>query len=400
MRRRKGMSSLPGVTLYIPCYNVEKFISQSIKGVLNQSYLPKEVFVIDDGSSDRSAEVASRFPVELIRLKKNMGLGVVRHIGFKVARHDYVASLDADCVPDPEWLERLLIVLVSNPKAAGVGGRLVELYTETIADQWRATSLRQHHGETRREVEFLFGSNNIFRKDAVFDVGGYNLEFKKNYEDYDISKRLKERGYGLLYEPDAIARHLRQDTVFTVLKMWWNWNHPLPRGKTYSNLIDLGEKIRRNFHLSIELFDSHLKIKQYNVLYLDFLLPFFATLMDIKNYYSLRLNGTYIKFPNEPQFIKSLYLVAFQEMIVQMKLCKLPKELIDRAVADLSAIQLSEGEESAIPQRGECGCDDMNVPDINQMLERLQGTLQEIVVGYLRGIQVLLSLITTSSRLG
>jgi glycosyltransferase involved in cell wall biosynthesis len=144
------MSNFLRVTAYIPCYNAERYIFQAIKGLINQSYPVDEILVIDDGSSDRSVEIASslqgqgRIPLRIIRLKRNEGLSVARNTAFYMARNDYVAAIDADCIPDPEWLNRLVTTFISYPEAAGVGGRLIESHTVTIADQWRASLLKQH----------------------------------------------------------------------------------------------------------------------------------------------------------------------------------------------------------------------------------------------------------------
>ena len=94
------MSERQKVSLYIPCYNGEEHIAACIEGVLNQFRKPDEIFVIDDGSTDRTAEIAENYPqVTVIRHEENKGLAAARNSAIAASTGDYVASLDADCGP-------------------------------------------------------------------------------------------------------------------------------------------------------------------------------------------------------------------------------------------------------------------------------------------------------------
>src|ERR1700675_1360019 len=106
------------VFVYIPCYNAASYLECSLTGLLNQTRPPDEILIIDDGSSDNSVEVASRFPVKVIRHEKNKGLAAARNTAFRAARNELVASLDADCIADPDWLARLVTQL-DDPHVVG-----------------------------------------------------------------------------------------------------------------------------------------------------------------------------------------------------------------------------------------------------------------------------------------
>jgi glycosyltransferase involved in cell wall biosynthesis len=67
------------ISLYIPCYNVEGHIERCIKGVLKQTLQPEKILVIDDGSTDRTAEIASNYPVKVIKHGSNRGLAAARN---------------------------------------------------------------------------------------------------------------------------------------------------------------------------------------------------------------------------------------------------------------------------------------------------------------------------------
>ena len=212
------------ISVYIPAYNAEEFLSRAIEGVLAQTRPVDEILVIDDGSRDATAGIAARYPaVTLVRHERNLGLSAARNTAFRAARNELVASLDADCVPERTWLAALVSHL-KDSRVVGVGGRLIESVRSTVADRWRCAHLRQERGESLLlNTNFLFGCNNIYRKSAVIAVGGYNEALRTNAEDADISRRLHAQGWNMVYEPEARATHLRHDTIGSILDTSWRW---------------------------------------------------------------------------------------------------------------------------------------------------------------------------------
>jgi glycosyltransferase involved in cell wall biosynthesis len=213
----------PPVSVYIPCYNVAEFIARSIEGVLRQAHPADEILVVDDGSRDATLEIAARYPVRIVRHEKNLGLAAARNTAFREARNEFVASLDADCVAAPDWLEKLVPHL-QDPQVAGVAGRLTEGIQRSLADRWRRAHMPQEWGSAAiRNPRFLFGSNTLFRKSTVEAAGGYNESMRTNGEDADLSKRILARGLELIYDPAAGVTHLRHDTIRSILDTYWRW---------------------------------------------------------------------------------------------------------------------------------------------------------------------------------
>ena len=264
----------PPVSVYIPAYNVAEFLPQSIESLLSQTLPPDEILVIDDGSRDTTPEIAARYPqVTLIRHEKNQGLAAARNTAFRSARNDLVASLDADCVADANWLASLAAHF-ADPKITGVGGRLKEGVQHTAADRWRSAHMAQEWGlEPIREPKFLFGCNNLFRKSAVLEAGGYDEAMRTNGEDADLSRRLRKRGAQLLYDPSARATHLRHDTISSVLNTCWRWR--LFGSRWYSNGMSLrsvaGHALKIHTRYAAELAASDLRAGHYELLGIDFL---------------------------------------------------------------------------------------------------------------------------------
>ena len=149
------------VSVYVPCYNAGPYLARVIEGLLAQTLRPDEILIVDDGSRDNSLEIAARYPVTIVRHERNRGLAAARNTAFRNARNELVAALDADCVAQPDWLEKL-VARLGRENLAGVGGRLIESVQDSLADRWRAQHMPQHWGEAPLvNPRFLFGNNTI-----------------------------------------------------------------------------------------------------------------------------------------------------------------------------------------------------------------------------------------------
>ena len=268
------------ITLYVPCYNAELHIASCLEGVLKQTRPPDEILVIDDGSRDRTVQIASQYPVKILRHEQNSGLAAARNTAFRNARHELVAALDADCVADPSWLE-LLVSHFSDEKLAGVNGRLEEAVQTSVADRWRKTHMAQHWGAAPvRNPRFLFGADTVYRKAAVLEAGGYDERLRTNGEDSNMSTRIAALGYHTFYEPRAVVRHLRQDTVHSVLETYWRYRRDYFSPMTVS-------KIWRSFryqHIGSARheFQQDWRERRFGLLWVDALMFFYLPYCDLR----------------------------------------------------------------------------------------------------------------------
>jgi glycosyltransferase involved in cell wall biosynthesis len=278
------------VSLYIPCYNAERYIAGSIEGALHQTYPLDEIIVVDDGSKDKTREVASRFPVRVIRHERNRGTAAARNTGFRAARNELVASLDADCVAEPDWLEHL-VPLMDGPRVGAAAGRVEEARLETVADRWRQAHLRLDWGNTRvANPPFLFGANGLHRKSVVQEVGGYDevvWRWRVINEDGYISNRMRERGYRLIYDPSALVKHVKQDSGRSVLyNRWCWWRHGVGAYSKHIRLRSIAATFYRA-HFRTMFFENvsqDIRGGRFELLGLDLLCLFYMPYCDFKLY--------------------------------------------------------------------------------------------------------------------
>jgi GT2 family glycosyltransferase len=270
------------VSVYIPCYNVERYICGCIEGVLRQTHPADEILIIDDGCRDETVALASRYPtVRVIRHETNKGLSAGRNTGFREARNELVAALDADCVPDPAWLEEALRAMRETGAAAS-GGRLVESVIESVADRWRKAHMTQDWGEARVvNPQFMFGNNSVMRKNAVADAGGYDERLRTNAEDFDLSQRLRKKGYSFVYEPLAVVRHQRRDNVSSILNTFWRYGcFAYYRPVTWPNVL---RSIRYQYGVQLfQLLRDDIRKGNYDLLWLDAVVPFYSSYRNVR----------------------------------------------------------------------------------------------------------------------
>ena len=279
------------VSLYIPCFNAGKTLAACLDAVLGQSEPAGEVVVVDDGSGDETARIAARYPVKYLRHAANLGLAAARNSALRETRGEFVASVDADCVCEKDWLE-ILLGHFSSSHVAGAGGKLLETRNTRPADLWRAMHMKQHWGDAALEPPFLFGANTVFRRSALEKSGFYDEAFRNNYEDVDICARLKKAGYALAYEPRAVAYHLREDSTLTLLNTYWQWYVAFYRQeKFYDTPERFWFKLEENLGTANRYLEEDLESGRKSLVFLDLLFAFHHSLRDLKHYLAQQQKG-------------------------------------------------------------------------------------------------------------
>jgi glycosyltransferase involved in cell wall biosynthesis len=195
---------VPRVTVVIPAYNAEQTVGAAVDSVLSQTFSDLEVLTVDDGSTDATSSVISKYgsPVEPLRTK-NQGVAEARNLGIRRASGEYVAFLDADDLWEPDKLERQLAVLDAD-RTAGIsttGNRRVDERFRPI-DSIRI-SKDPDPCQTLLLHSMALGqvSSAVVRTGLAREIGGFDRNFSQ-CADWDFFIRLSQRtAFAPLSEP-------------------------------------------------------------------------------------------------------------------------------------------------------------------------------------------------------
>jgi len=205
----KNSALTPRVTVFIPIYNSEKFLHETITGVLNQTYKNFELLAIDDGSTDSSLNILNSFNDPRIRIernKKNMGRPYTRNRGVELAKGEYIAILDSDDIAMPDRLLEQVNFLDKNQDISGVGS-----FAEIISDTGKFIKTLELPCDTKSINSKIYQSNCfvhssiMLRLQTLVDIGGYNLEYPQA-QDYELFLRLC-RNHSLANIPKVLVKY-------------------------------------------------------------------------------------------------------------------------------------------------------------------------------------------------
>lgn len=180
------------VSISVISYNYGRYLHEAIKSILNQTYKPIELVVVDDGSKDNTAEVAKKYPVQLIR-QSNMGPCYAFNKGVKAGSGEYSLIVSADDKIVPTCVEEMVEALNENKDASFA-------YSDIQFFGDRNGILKSNEFDITHllKVNYINGTSLMRRKDFN-EVGGFDLDYNRlGYEDWDLWIKFSNYGkYGV-----------------------------------------------------------------------------------------------------------------------------------------------------------------------------------------------------------
>lgn len=214
------------VAAYIPCFNNARTILESINSVQRQGLPVERILVIDDCSSDNSAQLAESTGVQVIRNSRNLGRGAVRSLAIERLEAEFILSCDAAVALQDGFLDYACEIFRHDSNLASIHGRIVDGSPDraSVAGRWRERHLFRTQADVFRTNKAMHATGGaLVRRSAVLDCGNYNPEFHSK-EDKELGQRLLERGYDVIFDPNLAIRALEPNTVAQVLERYWRWN--------------------------------------------------------------------------------------------------------------------------------------------------------------------------------
>jgi GT2 family glycosyltransferase len=214
------LSRYPRISVIVACYNGERTLEVCLKSLEKLNYPDYEVLLVDDGSTDKTAQIATHHPaVRYQRQIRNLGLSVARNAGLKAATGEIVAFTDADCRADEDWLYYLANALLDS-EFAGLGGpNLLPSDDSPVAAAVMASPGGPAHVMlTDRQAEHIPGCNMAFYASVLAELGGFDPIFRKAGDDVDLCWRMQQAGHKIGFSPGAFVWHYRRSAIADYLK--------------------------------------------------------------------------------------------------------------------------------------------------------------------------------------
>jgi GT2 family glycosyltransferase len=220
---KKPEENAPKVSIILVAWNSSLHLPCCLTSLSMQTYHNFEIIIVDNGSTDGSME-GLREKWGMLRLygeylSENRGFAVANNIGARLARGQWLALLNADAFPEPDWLERLLEAAERYPNAF-FASRQIQANAPTLldgeGDVYHISGLvwRRNYGlpvKEKSEIEEIFSpcaAAALYPRQAFLDVGGFDEDYFSYQEDVDLGFRLRLKGLRCIFVPQAVVLHV------------------------------------------------------------------------------------------------------------------------------------------------------------------------------------------------
>ncbi|RNI32178.1 glycosyltransferase family 2 protein [Hanamia caeni] len=216
------MNKFPLVSIIIPVYNAEHYLSDCIESLLQQTYLNKEIVIVDDSSTDESYLVAKKFESEIVKVCKqtNSGAAVARNTGLEHAKGDYIQFIDVDDFLSADKIEKQVAALEGEINKVAVCD-YINFFDGQDLKLLKATDQSSFIYSSDNPVEFLLnmlganGESNFIQTNSwlvprtVIDKSGRWRNYRSVDDDGEFFTRVLLASDGIIYVPDIYNYYRR-----------------------------------------------------------------------------------------------------------------------------------------------------------------------------------------------
>jgi GT2 family glycosyltransferase len=244
----------PRVSVVVCAYNAAGTLEDCITSLERLTYPDYEIIVVNDGSTDRTSEIAHSHPRVRVIDTPNRGLSAARNVGLADATGEIVAYTDSDARADRDWLTFLIQPFLTSDVVGSGGPNVVPGDDPPMAQCIaRAPGEPTHVLLDDRIAEHVPGCNMAFRRESLLAIGGFNPIYLRAGDDVDMCWRMQARGWRIGFSAAALVWHHHRSTIAAYWRQqigygegetWLMAHHPekfldghmLWRGRIYSSL--------------------------------------------------------------------------------------------------------------------------------------------------------------------
>jgi GT2 family glycosyltransferase len=210
----QSSESPPFASIVVPTFNRVARLRDCLESLLQQDYPSGqfEILVVDDGSSDGSAEMVNGLDGVRYLRRQHAGLNAARNAGIEEAKGDFLAFLDDDVLAPPSWLRTMITGAQANPAADCFGGKIrlqLEGRPPRYCGRHPLNESELDLGDVDREVEFIWGANMTVARRAFELAGRFDERLPLYNEELEWQQRLRAAGGSIVYLPNAWVWHRR-----------------------------------------------------------------------------------------------------------------------------------------------------------------------------------------------
>lgn len=219
-------SIIPTVTVVVVNWNGGVLLRRCLSDLARQTLQPSRILLIDNDSSDGSVESVSDLAGVTVRMMgENIGFAAGNNRALAECNTEFIALLNPDAFPEPDWLEKLVVAANTHPDFAAFGSRQMVYRAENIVDGlgdvyhhsglvWRDGygRLFRHTDCIAKEIFSPCAGAALYRRVAFNNVGGFDEDYFCYLEDVDLGFRLRLAGYRAMYVPEAVVHHVGSAT--------------------------------------------------------------------------------------------------------------------------------------------------------------------------------------------
>ena len=302
----------PSVSVIVPVFNEALVISNTIQSLLNSRYPITDILIVDDGSTDETVQVInsqfSNNPKVTLIQKENGGKASALNLGIQQAKGEIIITIDADTLFTSSTISHL-VKNFSDPQVAAVSGNCKIGNMKNQLTIWQhieyvtANNLDKRCFEEVNAITVVPGSNSAWRKSVLVDVGLYHSDTLA--EDAELTLRILQAGYKIIYDHDAISFEECPETVKDFLKQRNRWSY---------GVLQTAWKHRKNIITSD---NNALKYFAIPSLTFSYLLILTSPIIDIIFIISIISNSSSLYF-----FILLFYLADFSNSFIAFRIEK------------------------------------------------------------------------------
>jgi glycosyltransferase involved in cell wall biosynthesis len=236
------------LSVIIPVHNGSSTLRQCLQGLAASTRPPDEVLIVDDASTDSSAEIASAFGTRVLSLPRGPnGPAVARNRGVEVAQGDIVVFLDADVVAHPDTLARIERRFKEHPEVAALFGSYDDAPPHRSVPSLYKNLLHHYvHQHGRREASTFWAGCGAVRREVYRAVGGFDESYARpSIEDIALGLKLRAAGHTVWLCPEIQVTHLKRWTLASVARTdicqrAVPWTQLIRRSRSLPNDLNLG----------------------------------------------------------------------------------------------------------------------------------------------------------------